>query len=100
MPSKKLTAIITTLLFMAGTHGSNAAYNLAQLQTIEQFIVSKDCGSLLKFLNENPTIMQGNDPLARELALFAQGVTGGIIECLSVPGDLSIQDQNPSVDIY
>ncbi len=85
MPGSRLTAIITALMFLAGSHGAHAAFNLAQLQIIEQLILSRDCGALLAYLNENPGIMQGSDPLARELRSFADGVEGGIIECLPVP---------------
>lgn len=85
MPSPKLTALITALLFMAGTHGATAAYNLQQLQEIERYIATKNCGALLGYLQQNPSIMSGNDLLAQELRSFANGVEGGIISCLSAP---------------
>lgn len=83
MPSSKLTAVITAMMFLAGAPGANAAYNLQQLQVIEQLILAKDCGALLQYLQVNPSIMSGNDPLAQELRSFSEGVTGGIIQCLS-----------------
>lgn len=84
MPSSRLTATITALMFLVSTQGANAAFNLAQLQIIEQLILSRDCGALLTYLNNNPNIMAGSDPLARELRSFSEGVEGGIIECLAV----------------
>lgn len=83
MPSPKLTAIITALMFIAGSQGANAAYDLVQLQKIERYIATSNCGGLLGYLRQNPGIMVGSDPLARELRSFASGVEGGIIQCLS-----------------
>lgn len=83
MPDPRLTAVITALIMMGSGHGVNAAYNLSQLQIIEGYILTKNCGGLLGYLNQNPTIMEGDDPLAQELRAFANGVEGGIIECLS-----------------
>ena len=83
MPDPRLTAVITALIMMGSGHGANAAYNLTQLQIIEGYILAKNCGGLLGYLNQNPTIMAGDDPLAQELRSFADGVEGGIIECLS-----------------
>jgi hypothetical protein len=83
MPNPKLTAIITALMFIGGSKGANAAYNLAQLQEIERYILSKDCGALLGYLQSNPGIMDGGDLLSQELRAFANGVEGGLIQCLS-----------------
>ena len=65
MPNPKLTAIITALMFIGGSNGANAAYNLAQLQEIERYILSKDCGALLGYLQSNPGIMDGGDLLSQ-----------------------------------
>ncbi|MGR3661643.1 MAG: hypothetical protein ACU0CA_10735 [Paracoccaceae bacterium] len=83
MPNPNLMAVITALIFFAGTGGAKASYNLGQLQQIEQFILSKDCGALLGYLQLNPAIMDGDDQLALELRSFADGVEGGLIQCLS-----------------
>jgi hypothetical protein len=83
MPNPKLTAIITALMFVANSNGANAAYNLTQLQEIERYIVSKDCGALLDYLQSNPGIMDGSDLLSQELRSFADGVEGGLIQCFS-----------------
>ena len=85
MLNPKLTAIVTTLILIGGGQSANAAYNLRQLQQIEQYVASKDCGGLLGYLEANPTIMAGNDSLAVELRNFANGVEGGLIQCLSAP---------------
>ncbi|MGJ8584392.1 MAG: hypothetical protein ACSHXD_09895 [Marinosulfonomonas sp.] len=85
MLSPKLTAIVTTLILIGGGHSAHAAYNLQQLQQIEQYVASKDCGGLLGYLESNPSIMAGSDSLAVELRNFANGVEGGLIQCLSAP---------------
>lgn len=94
MPNPKLTAVITALIFIASNSGVNAAYNLAQLQQIEGFIQSKDCGALLRYLRQNPGITDGEDQLAQELRSFANGVEGGLIQCLSATSGSG----NPDLD--
>jgi len=83
MPDARLTAVITALLMIAAGHRADAGYNLAQLQIIEGYVLTKNCGGLLGYLNQNQSIMAGDDPLAQELRSFANGVQGGLIECLS-----------------
>ncbi len=101
MPNAKLTAVITALMLITGSPGANAAYNLQQLQVIEQLILAKDCGALLGYLQSNPEIMRGNDPLAQELRSFSEGVTGGIIQCLSAqPNTGSVNLVPDSTPIY
>ncbi len=95
MPNAKLTAVITALMLIAGSTGANAAYSLQQLQVIEQLILAKDCGALLRYLQSNPGIMSGSDPLAQELRSFSEGVTGGIIECLSAQPDAGVLNLVP-----
>lgn len=91
MLNPKLTAIVTALMFVGAGHSANAAYNLQQLQVIQGFVDAKDCGGLLNYLEANPSIMAGNDALARELRSFANGVEGGIIQCLSAETTRSAQ---------
>lgn len=95
MPNPKLTAIITALMFIAGSGGANAAYNLTQLRQIEQYILSKNCSALLGYLQQNPGIMDGGDLLAQELRSFANGVEGGLIQCLSA----RTGSGNPDIDL-
>lgn len=95
MPNSKLTAIITALMFVASSNGANAAYDIGQLQEIERHILSKDCGALLGYLQTNPGIMDGGDLLSQELRSFADGVEGGLIQCLSA----KTGSGNPDVDL-
>lgn len=41
MPDPRLVAVITALMLIGGAQGSKAAYNLAQLQSIERLILDK-----------------------------------------------------------
>ncbi|MCB2117210.1 MAG: hypothetical protein KDE00_13160 [Rhodobacteraceae bacterium] len=84
MPEPKLMAIVTALMLMAGTVPARAAYNIEQLQQIEQYIVGKDCGGLWTYLNANPTIMAGDDALARELKIFVSATERGQVACFGV----------------
>ena len=83
MPSQRLFAIITVLIYAAGSGGAQAEFTLSQLQDIERLIARKDCGALWTYLTVNPELMEGNDPLAQELRVFASGIDSGLIDCLS-----------------
>jgi hypothetical protein len=93
MPSPKLVAIITALTCLAGARGVYAAYTLDQLATIERLIVSKDCGALRSYIDQYPSLLEGEDALADELRSFASGVDTGLISCLSYrPGPTARND--------
>jgi hypothetical protein len=83
MPSPRLIAVITALTCLAGASGAYAAYTVEQLRDIERLIVSKNCGGLRQYISSNPSLVQGNDPLASELRSFVSGVDTGLIDCLS-----------------
>lgn len=51
---------------------------------IEQLILDKDFGTLLRYLAENPELMDGEDELARELWSFVDNVDGKIIQSISL----------------
>ena len=85
MPSPKLIAVITALVFVASAQGGHAAFTFAQLQEIEKLILSKDCGALWFYLQDNPEILEGDDPLADELRKFALGIESGLIDCIFAP---------------
>lgn len=85
MPNPRLIAVITALVFIAGAQGGHAAYTIGQLQEIEKLILSKDCGALWFYLQDNPELMEGVDPLADELRKFAFGIEGGSIDCIFAP---------------
>ncbi len=83
MPSPRLIAVITALTCLAGASGAYAAYTVDQLRDIERLIVSKDCEGLRGYIDRNPGLVEGNDPLAAELRSFASGVDTGLIDCIS-----------------
>ena len=87
MPMSRLTAVITALMLSGWSHEACAKYSLLQLQVIEQLILDKDCGALLRYLAENPELMAGEDVLARELRSFVDNVDGKIIQSISLKSD-------------
>ncbi len=93
MPNPRLLAVITALTCLVGGSGAFAAYTIDQLKVIEGLIVAKDCGALRQYLDSNPGLLEGSDPLAAELRNFAAGVDTGLIECLSLsPAEAARRD--------
>jgi hypothetical protein len=83
MPNPRLLAIVTVLTCLGAGSTAFASYSLEQLREIERLITSKDCGALRGYIATNPSLLQGADPLADELRIFASGVDTGLIDCLS-----------------
>jgi hypothetical protein len=83
MPNSKLTTIITALMLLARTSSALAAYNLEQLREIERLVMSKDTAALGRYLTANPTIVEGDDPLAKELRGFRDCAQGGGLDCFA-----------------
>jgi len=98
MPEPRLMAIITALMMMAGTTPARAAYDIGQLQQIEKYIVSKDCGALWQYLVANPEIMAGGDALARELRVFVTATERGQIGCFGARPEPALVPQTPVVN--
>ncbi|MEM9477127.1 MAG: hypothetical protein AAFY77_04745 [Pseudomonadota bacterium] len=88
MPNPRLIAVITALAFLTGNSAAHASFALDDLIEIERLVMSKDCGALRVYLAVNPSLMEGGDPLARELRNFVTEVdSGALIQCLSAPQD-------------
>jgi hypothetical protein len=67
--SAGLIAVVTALLMIAPA-GRAAAATLDQLVTIDNMIAQRDWGALWSYVNANPSLLVGNDPLAVELRRF------------------------------
>ncbi len=96
MPSTRLIAVITALTCLAGAPGAYAAYTVDQLRDIENLIVGKNCGGLRLYIERNPGLIEGSDPLAVELRSFASGVDTGLIDCLSRDSDTVARNETLS----
>lgn len=83
MPEPRLMAVITALLMLAGTSPARADYEVEQLRQIERLILAKDCGALWQYLVANPSIMAGDDALARELRVFVAATERGQLNCFA-----------------
>ncbi|MEL6517751.1 MAG: hypothetical protein AAFR34_02730 [Pseudomonadota bacterium] len=94
MPNPRLVAVITALAFLTGNSAAHASFSLDDLLEIERLVMSKDCGALRVYLEVNPALMDGSDPLARELRNFVTEVdSGALIQCLSAPTeDIAARD--------
>ncbi len=98
MPEPRLMAVITALLMLAGTSPVRVGYDLDQLRQIEALILAKDCGALWEYLVSNPSIMTGEDALARELRVFVAATERGQIDCFAArPPSLAVVPPAPVV---
>lgn len=95
MPDPRLVAVITALLMLAGTAPVRAAYDLAQLQQIEDMILRKDSAALWEYLVANPSIMAGDDALALELRLFVAATERGALNFFAVGTTASADTPSP-----
>ncbi len=86
MPSPRLLAVVTAMLMIAGAARGQQGASLGDLERIESFIQSKDCGGLWSFVTSQPTLLEGNDPLARELRVFVASTERGLLDCFSSRG--------------
>ena len=79
---KKLKlALLSTALLVGVNHMAYAAYTQSNLDTIRELSESSDTKALIRYINANPQLIQGNDPLAQALREFAEarsGTLGGI----------------------
>jgi hypothetical protein len=67
--SAGLIAVVTALLMIAPVGRADAA-TLEQLVAIDGMISQRDWGGLWAYVNKNPSLLVGSDPLAAELRRF------------------------------
>jgi hypothetical protein len=79
-------AVVTAMIMIAGAARGQQAVSLNDLQRIESFIQAKDCGGLWSFVTSQPGLLQGNDPLARELRVFVASTERGLLDCFASRG--------------
>lgn len=66
-------------MLMVNVTPAFADYTLSQLREIERMILSRDFNALYRFLQENPEVLVGNDPLAQELRTLVSDIEAGVI---------------------
>jgi hypothetical protein len=77
MDYPRLIAVVTALMLLSGAGAARAEYSLAQLQVIESLISSQNWQALYEFIQANPAILAGDDPLVRELRAFLEAYQRG-----------------------
>ena len=77
MPNPRLLAVVTALIMAASAPAAQANYSLIDLQTIEQLIVNRNWNALRTYIDANPELLDGNDPLAVELQAFVESFNQG-----------------------
>jgi hypothetical protein len=86
----RLMAVVTALTLLSGAGAARAEYSLAQLQVIESLISAQNWQALYEFIQANPAILVGDDPLVRELRAFLEAYDRGESYDFAV-----IDDKNP-----
>lgn len=92
----RLIAIVSALSMTQGlpVHGQEA-YDIGQLQDIERFIVGRDCGGLWSYVQTNPHLVQGQDPLAVELSRFVERTQTGPLNCFGSSQQVNFLAKGP-----
>lgn len=90
MPDPRLVAVITAMMLIAGGFGgaARADFSLEQLQDLERLVLARDTGALWAYIQANSGVLQGDDPLARELRLFAEATARGQLDYYAARGVL------------
>lgn len=88
MPDPRLVAVITAMMLIAGGFGgaARAEFSLDQLQELERLVLARDTAALWAYIQANPEVLLGEDPLARELRLFAEATTRGQLDYYAARG--------------
>ena len=79
----QLIAVLTALGLLAEASPARADYTLEQLQNIEGLISTKNCAGLWTFVQANPGLTSGDDPLANELRVFVASTERGQLNCFA-----------------
>lgn len=90
MPDPRLVAVITAMMLIGGGFGAaaRAEFSLAQLQDLERLVLARDTGALWAYIQAHPEVLQGTDPLAHELRLFAEATARGQLDYYAARGVL------------
>jgi len=70
MPNTRLLAVVTAVMLSAGTPAAQAAYTFYDLQRIEKLILNREWNELRAYIEANPKLLRGTNPLANELRAF------------------------------
>ncbi len=86
MPNARLIAILTALTLLSGGRAALAAgFTYEQLVEVDRLVASKDYSGLKSFIEANPQVLIGDEPLANELRLFLLRFDSGQLTTFDSP---------------
>lgn len=85
MPQPRLIAVLTALMLLSSGKGVLAGYTYEQLVEVDRLVGAKDYAGLMAFVEANPQILIGNDPLANELRVFLFNTNSGNLTAFDSP---------------
>jgi len=74
MANKKLVAVVAALMLSLGSGASQAAYTEGQLIEIERLVQGERWSDLQDYIDANPDLLVGENPLSGELRRFTSSV--------------------------
>ncbi|MCX7889381.1 MAG: hypothetical protein N2422_06570 [Rhodobacteraceae bacterium] len=98
MPSPRLVALVTILMLAASGSATMSQDELDLLRRLESLIAERDCDGLVAFLRRNPSLMAGDDALARELQGFMANALSGNLDCFAAIA--AVESSGESDGIY
>lgn len=87
MAERRLIAIITAMLLVSDSANAQEGTTIDQLRLIEDLVINRSWRPLYEYLSENPQIVAGSSPLARELCGFVTDVERGDLDVFVSPWD-------------
>lgn len=85
MPQSRLTAVLTALMLLSTSRAALAGFSFEQLVAIDGLVAARDYAGLKSFIETNPQVLLGNEPLANELRLFLLKVDTGQLTTFDSP---------------
>lgn len=85
MPQPRLVAILTALLLLSGGRAAQAGFTYEQLVEVDRLVAAKNYSGLRSFLQANPEVLIGDEPLANELRLFLLRINSGQMTAVDLP---------------
>ncbi|MBW4708916.1 hypothetical protein KX928_14095 [Roseobacter sp. YSTF-M11] len=100
MAGNKLIAIVTVLILVGSTGNAQDNVTIDELRAIESLIDGKDWRGLYSYVQANPKLTAGNDPLAVELRTFVDDAKRGALTTFNAAPGQTAPRSVPDPVIY